>query len=399
MARRRLAGALGAGLGAGLSSIGENISDLAMKRYESGLVQERQAELSKQNQAQQLMVKALADPAFAQKLIQSGLAKKMGLDIPAPTSNDLQAPLMKQIVGAQKETDIPTSEEMAASDQSAGGQFTTNPSALTGGQIPIGIKDILARQRAAQAKRAEFTRVKQEAPVTLEYPNAQGQMMKEYSTQGEAQGMALPSEASPTQKASAAGRSSFAQTANSEAARHTPAAIQGEGARAAAIAAAQEGAKSQGGMTPSMQAGVSRLTSAIKMLKDLDPNLTKQTGVGGRVEGLAQQFGARITGEDSPAVVYDAISSALLPALARSSGEVGNLAEQEQVRYERLAPKVSDPINVRMAKYAAIQYLIDSANAGKTADQMRPFLDYLQFAQGGSGALRNRLRQELGGTQ
>ena len=139
----------------------------------------------------------------------------------------------------------------------------------------------------------------------------------------------------------------------------------------------------RGNMTPSMAAGVQRLKTSLKILTDLDPVLTQEPGIAGRVAGTEQKWWARLTGEDDPAVVYDATSESLLPALARSSGEVGNLAQQEQTRYSRLAPKVSDPINVRRAKYAAISYIIDNATTGASADDLRPFLDYMQFVQGG----------------
>jgi hypothetical protein len=136
----------------------------------------------------------------------------------------------------------------------------------------------------------------------------------------------------------------------------------------------------ESGLTPSMRAGVSRLTSSLSMLQELDGALTQQRGITGRAAGKVQQWYARASGEDSEAGLYDAISEALLPALARSSGEVGNLAEKEQVRYARLAPKVSDPVNIRQAKYAAMQFLIDAAEAGKKADELEPFLNYMQFS-------------------
>lgn len=128
-----------------------------------------------------------------------------------------------------------------------------------------------------------------------------------------------------------------------------------------------------------MKAGVTRLATSLGMLETLDTDLTQATGLRGRAAGTAQKWWARLTGEDTPATLYTAISDSLLPALARSSGEVGNLAEREQTRYAKLAPSVSDPKNIRQAKYAAIRYIIDAAVSGASADELSPFLDYLQF--------------------
>lgn len=139
-------------------------------------------------------------------------------------------------------------------------------------------------------------------------------------------------------------------------------------------------------LTPSMQAGVKRLKSSLTMLQELDGDLTQLSGVGGKVAGKVQSGWAWLTGEDSSASLYGGIADSLLPALARSSGEVGNLAEQEQTRYARLAPKVSDPLNIRRAKYAAIQYIIDASESGASADEMRPFLDYMKFTTAGASA-------------
>jgi hypothetical protein len=131
--------------------------------------------------------------------------------------------------------------------------------------------------------------------------------------------------------------------------------------------------------TPSMRAGITRLTTSLTMLEALDRDLTQRTGIAGRVAGRGQEWWAALTGEDTPATLYKAVSDSLLPALARSSGEVGNLAEREQTRYARLAPRVTDPLNIRQAKYAAIRYIIDAANKGARADELASFLDYTQF--------------------
>lgn len=143
--------------------------------------------------------------------------------------------------------------------------------------------------------------------------------------------------------------------------------------------------ESEAGAGRNAEAGIQSLKTSMGILQSLDPVLTQERGLAGRVAGRAQQWWARLTGENDPVVVYDAISESMLASLARSSREVGNLAQQEQVRYQRLAPKVSDPVNVRQAKYAAIQYIIDNASSGARADQLSPFLDYMQFAQQGGG--------------
>jgi hypothetical protein len=145
--------------------------------------------------------------------------------------------------------------------------------------------------------------------------------------------------------------------------------------------AAEAGAAA--GLTPSMQAGVKRLKSSLEMLQTLDKDLTQETGLAGRMAGSSQRFWAWLTQSDTPASLYQGVADSLLPALARTSGEVGNLAELEQARYQSLAPQVSDAANIRRAKYAAIQYIIDAAEKGKTAEEMSPFLDYMKFVETG----------------
>ena len=414
MARRRQSAgsSVGLGIGAGLSSIGQQLQGIAEKRMENDLIMERQAALSKQNdleaqnraketQKTQLLEKALSDPTFARRLQQSGLAEVLGMDIPEPTSEDILGPMGASLSEADDPSKVDTPEGMINQLRSQGGIISDTPVKGQTQVPPMGIAQLLA---ARKAKETKFTESAAAEPVRGKRMRPTGIEEEYFSTAGDVAGQAYPTERTTSQEAgrqgSVAGAQAGASTNATERALHTPANIAGAASRAGAIAEAQAGAKGGGsGLTPSMQAGVNRLKSSLSILKELDPSLTSRTGVGGRLAGFAQQWGARVTGEDSSAVVYDAISAALLPALARSSGEVGNLAEQEQIRYERLAPKVSNPINIRVAKYAAIQYIIDAAAKGSSADEMRPFLDYLQFAQGGGqgAALRDRFRQEARG--
>ena len=128
------------------------------------------------------------------------------------------------------------------------------------------------------------------------------------------------------------------------------------------------------GLTPSMQGGINRLKATIGQLEQMDKGLTQLPGIAGKVAGNVQNV-LSWAGTDETATVYDGLADTLLPALARASGEVGNLAQQEQIRYGKLAPRVTDPINIRRRKIAAIKELVAASERGATADQMRPILD------------------------
>lgn len=390
MAQRR---AIGEGIGAGISGFGNAISDLGMKNFESALIQKRQQELAQQNQEAQLREKALADPNFASRL-PPALRTKLG--IPETTGTDLQGGIMDLINKAKNPTDLPTNEQMAASDTMQGGQFSTNGGKdFTNGQVPVGIDEILARTRARDSKQAQFGA----QPKMVEYVNPQGVKTQEQTTVEGAQGMAQPVERNTTQEANRSGAVAGANAAAQ--ARYGTSVHEGTdptGQPAFGIIDKHTNSAQivpgftptpkagQGGaMTPAMKSGIARLKSSLSMLQTLDPALTQQQGFEGRWEGTKQRIGNTITGANSRVSLYDGISSALLPALARTSGEVGNLAEQEQTRYQKLAPQVNDPVNVRRAKYQAIQYMIDAAANGKTAVEMLPFLDYMQFAGEAAG--------------
>lgn len=132
-------------------------------------------------------------------------------------------------------------------------------------------------------------------------------------------------------------------------------------------------------MTPSMAGSIRNLTTSLDMLQTLDTEALSQRE--GRVPAwMTKAWNVATNNENDK--LYDAVSRSMLSAMARSSGEVGNLAEAEQQRYDALRPKATDATNVRKAKYAAIQRIIDRAAAGATADELRPFLNYLQEARG-----------------
>src|SRR3990167_8448492 len=204
MAKRRgVGGAIGAGLGAGLSSLGQHLQAVAEKKFENQLIMERQSALSEQNQKEQLLQKALEDPAFARRLHAAGLPKALGLNIPQPTEEDLQPPMMDLINTAQSPTDLPTDEQMAASDTLQGGQFSpTGGKEFTGDQVPVGIDTILARKRARDSKQQQFM----DQPAEADYIHpVTGVMTKEHTTVGGRQGMAEPTERTTAQEAARQG--------------------------------------------------------------------------------------------------------------------------------------------------------------------------------------------------
>lgn len=139
-------------------------------------------------------------------------------------------------------------------------------------------------------------------------------------------------------------------------------------------------------LTPSVRAGLSRLRGSLSVLQELEPSLPQGEGLLGRAGNYATLAYEKAAQAHPRVLTYDADAKSMLAALARTSGEVGNLAQQEQERYFALAPKVTDSPKLRKAKYAAIQYFMDAALAGTKAEDLAPFLDYERFfADGGSG--------------
>ena len=132
------------------------------------------------------------------------------------------------------------------------------------------------------------------------------------------------------------------------------------------------------GLTPSMAGGIASLSVRLEQMEALDATLTQLTGIEGKMAGLWDRWFVW-TGENADHADFLGISNSILPALARSSGEVGNLADKEVALYSKLQPTMTDPVNIRRAKYAAIRYIIDAAESGATSDEMRPFLDYMDF--------------------
>lgn len=156
-------------------------------------------------------------------------------------------------------------------------------------------------------------------------------------------------------------------------------ALEQAAAEAAAEAGPQPGAGGKGGLrelTPSMRAGVTRLLTNLNQLVALDRSMTQREGLAGVAEGMFNQAAGKLK-LNNEAAVYEAIGDAMLPGLARSSGEVGNLAEREQTRFAKLVPRVTDPVSLRAAKIEAISQLIRFAIEGKSADEMVGILDDL----------------------
>lgn len=232
--------ALGQGIGEGISTLGEGFSNLGMKRYESDLIQQRQEQLSGLNQKETLLQKALSDPAFARRLKASGLADKLGLQVPDQTPQDLQTVNMDAINKAQKPTDLPTNEQMAANDTMQGGQFTTDGGKdFTGGQIPIGLQEILARTRARNSKAAQFTQEEDSKPVVVPGVNPQGALTESHITQGEAKGQTYQKDRSNIQNSQREGQQAGAVVNAQEGARNSKVNIAGAAERAGAIKAAE----------------------------------------------------------------------------------------------------------------------------------------------------------------
>lgn len=122
--------------------------------------------------------------------------------------------------------------------------------------------------------------------------------------------------------------------------------------------------------TPSIQAAMKNLEATVQQLESLDAELTQQAGFGGKLAGGWQAAWAAATGTDEPATIYGALGETLVPALARAAGEVGNLAQREQERYQKLIPRVTDPVNIRRAKLDAIKQRIALVEAGASGEEL-----------------------------
>ena len=114
--------------------------------------------------------------------------------------------------------------------------------------------------------------------------------------------------------------------------------------------------------TPSVQSAISKLDSTVKLMIAVDHAMTQESGVSGKIDAL-KGAAVGLLRLDPNRELFVATSLSLLPSLARMAGEVGNLAEKEQLLYKRLAPDQLDTRDVRLAKYAAITYLVENARA------------------------------------
>jgi len=114
--------------------------------------------------------------------------------------------------------------------------------------------------------------------------------------------------------------------------------------------------------TPSIRGAISKLNNTVELMIGVDRSMTQKEGLPGKIESGVDWL-RNIARTDHERELFVALSKSLLPSLARMAGEVGNLAAKEQVLYDRLAPGQFDTRSVRMAKYAAITYLVESARA------------------------------------
>ena len=117
------------------------------------------------------------------------------------------------------------------------------------------------------------------------------------------------------------------------------------------------------------QTGVATLEAALPQLQAMDGSLTQKSGLPGVIEGAAQ-MGLSKLGMDPIAKTYAAVASPLAISLSRASREVGNLALEEQAKWEPIIPTGFDPYPVRQAKYAAIAAFIGIAKSGSTGGNM-----------------------------
>lgn len=142
-------------------------------------------------------------------------------------------------------------------------------------------------------------------------------------------------------------------------------------------------------MTPSLMGAVAGAEGSLELLRAMEPNLTQREGVGGKAAG-AVQYVSGLLGEDEIAASYDAVGKSLVVQLARRSGDVGNLNEQEQKRAAAMVPQVTDPSNVRRAKYAMIDALITLSKEQAGMSERNEFLTKL-------GAVENLATGARGG--
>lgn len=113
-----------------------------------------------------------------------------------------------------------------------------------------------------------------------------------------------------------------------------------------------------------VESGPVLLRAALSSLKEIDGGLTQQSGVTGILAGAGQSIMGAANLDVVPGV-YNGLAAAIPIRLAKASGEQGNLALGEQEVWRPIAPKASDPYNIRQAKYAAIEAFVTAVESGK----------------------------------
>lgn len=416
-------------LGRALAGAAEGASDVLQLLLQNKLIGDRQEAVRKMIEDsqritekattdRQLLGKALEDPEQARRLSRSGMLGDFDLSGLFRTEAEQEAPVRRAIGGATDLAKLPSTEDVIGL-RAAEGPIETLPgltgllqqrgakeTALLGELPPVSeegydpTQGIKTRTTTAGAtRRRELSAGPIVTPLEPTPQQAGANELAQFkSGQGsepyqvaQARGAGLTSGAQEdatmtpgrvTARVREAGRTTAAQQANQLGPFEWVRTAQGQ----TMFRRPQAGDVKFDETSGNAEGAIRALDTNLKMLQSLDPVLTQVPGLAGRAEGTGQQWWSRLTGENEPVVVYDAISESMLASLARANREVGNLAQLEQVRYKRLAPKVSDPLNVRQAKYAAIKFIVDRAQAGAGANDLAPFLDYMRFAQtGGQG--------------
>lgn len=124
-----------------------------------------------------------------------------------------------------------------------------------------------------------------------------------------------------------------------------------------------------GSGNPRVDSARDQVKRTFEQMMELDKALTQESGVMGAVEGIGDVLSVK--GQTDPnAVAFKGLSESILPAFARLSGEVGNLAQQEQERFRFLVPNVGDGFMVRAAKYQAGLELAQLEGTPATREQI-----------------------------
>src|SRR3990167_1564202 len=215
MAQRRVAGAVGEGIGVGLSSLGQQLREMAQLRQQEQLIRERQVLDDERAQRKSLIDKALADPMFARRLPPT-LQKQLGLEGFGPSGEDIQQAVSTDISTADKPEKLPTIQDILARVRERGGivsdtpvqGFTQiTPTQLAGSVSPSG--DVGGGMIGQlKAKQQQF----EDQPLDVEYMGPEGVQIKERTTVGGAQGMAQPTERTSAQAAQRAGAEQSARS-------------------------------------------------------------------------------------------------------------------------------------------------------------------------------------------